>query len=148
MCKWALCTTTLFWLCCCMGCIRHVDVPGQQNMATMGGCAPFSRALGVSQILVLQHYRITATEGPRPRGGAAAPPGGGRALAHGQDARRNGHHLASGVPTLGIRYAGHGGIFVISRPRTETQTDRVTDSESSDRKKTTLTGRTSTTSSS
>ena len=36
-----------------MGCIRHVDVPGQQSMATMGGCASFSRALGVSQILVL-----------------------------------------------------------------------------------------------
>jgi hypothetical protein len=54
VCKWALCTTTSFWLCCCMGCIRHVNVPGQQSMATMGGCASFSRALGVSQILVLQ----------------------------------------------------------------------------------------------
>ena len=36
-----------------MGCIRHVYVPGQQSMVTMGGCASFSRALGVSQILVL-----------------------------------------------------------------------------------------------
>jgi hypothetical protein len=36
-----------------MGCIRHVDVPGLQSMVTMGGCASFSRSLGVSQILVL-----------------------------------------------------------------------------------------------
>jgi hypothetical protein len=56
VCKWALCTTTSFYLCYCMGCIRHVDVPGQQSMVTMRGCASFLRALGVSQILVLHHF--------------------------------------------------------------------------------------------
>jgi hypothetical protein len=53
VCKWALCTTTSFELCYCIGCIRHMDVLGQQSMAAMGGCASCLRALGVSQILVL-----------------------------------------------------------------------------------------------
>jgi hypothetical protein len=53
-----------------MGCVQHVDVLGQQSMVTVGGCASFSRALRVSQILVLQHY----TDGA---GGAGAAAGGG-----------------------------------------------------------------------
>jgi hypothetical protein len=50
-----------------------VDVPGQQSMVTMGGCASFSRALGVSQILVLQHPRSSA---PPETGRAAEGPYG------------------------------------------------------------------------
>jgi hypothetical protein len=80
VCKWALCTTTSFLLCYCMGCIRHVGVLGQQSMVAKRGRASFTRALGVSQILVLQQAGLAAprTFLTRTDGGVFTPGSAGR----------------------------------------------------------------------